>query len=248
MMQVTKGVVLILSLLISTVSASAELYVAVASNFAGVMSAIAEQFEKQTGHQVRLVFGSTGKHYAQIQHGAPYDAFFAADDKRPILLEREGIALGGSRFTYAMGKLVLWSPEASLVDAQGKVLQIASFRYLAIANPRLAPYGRAAKQVLAFNGLWEKMQSRIVMGENIGQTYQFVKSGNAALGFVSYSQVLSQQGGVEGSMWMIPSEVYLPIVQQAVLIKDNTAARALLKFIQEKPAREMIEQYGYGLP
>ncbi len=233
--------------LLTTASVMAEeIRVAVASNFTAAIKEIAARFERQTAHRVTLVFGSTGKHYAQIVNGAPFDAFFAADVKRPRLLEQEGLGIRGSRFTYAVGKLILWSPKTPYVDNQGKVLDEGAFRYLALANPKLAPYGRAAREVLKKRGQWLLLQDRMVRGENIGQTFQFVKSGNAELGFVARSQITRPGQPTEGSWWEIPRALYAPIEQQAILLQDSVAARAFLAFIRGQEALGVIEAYGYG--
>ncbi len=224
-----------------------EIRVAVASNFTSAIKVIAERFEASTGHQVTLLFGSTGKHYAQIKNGAPFDIFLAADVRRPRLLEKEGIAISGSRFTYAIGKVVLWSPKPGYVDSEGKVLEKGKFRYLALANPKLAPYGKAAQEILQRRKVWDKMRGRLVRGENINQTFQFVKSGNAELGFVAYSQLKHPGSSFEGSFWEVPQALYTPIEQQAVLLKDTELARSFLVFIRSEEMREMILRYGYGL-
>ncbi len=223
-----------------------EIRVAVASNFNNAIKEIAGRFERRTAHKVTLVFGSTGKLYAQIRNGAPFDAFFAADVRRPRLLEEEGLGLAGSRFTYAVGRLTLWSPKAAYVDDRGKVLDEGDFRHLALANPRLAPYGRAAREVLEKRGLWLALRHKMVRGENIGQTFQFVKSGNAELGFVAWSQVKRPGQPVAGSWWEVPQTMYSPIKQQAVLLRDNQAARAFLAFVRSREALEVIGAYGYG--
>jgi molybdate transport system substrate-binding protein len=225
-----------------------EIHLAVASNFTKTIKALAGRFEANSGHKVTLSFGSTGKHYAQIKNGAPFDAFFAADIKRPLLLEKEGAALPGSRFTYAIGKIVLWSPEKSIVDAEGKVLEQGTFRHLAIASPKLAPYGKAARQVLQDRGIWEALQHRMVRGENIGQTFQFVKSGNAELGFVALSQVKQPGHPIEGSLWEVPQSLYSPIEQQAVLLSDSDAARAFIAFVKNDESLEIIREFGYATP
>ena len=227
-------------------AAAGEIRVAVASNFSKAITDIAGQFEKHTGHEVKLIFGSTGKHYAQIRNGAPFDAYFAADTRRPELLEQEGLALPGSRFTYATGKLILWSPLEAYVDSRAEVLGKNDFHHLAIANPGLAPYGKAAQEILQAYGLWESLQRRMVRGENIGQTFQFVKSGNAELGFVAYAQVKSPGQPVEGSWWEVPQGLYTPIQQQAVLLKEGEVARAFMAFIQSDEAAKIIRGYGYG--
>lgn len=225
-----------------------EIHVAVASNFTDAIKDIARVFEEKTGHKVILVFGSTGKHYAQIKNGAPFEAFFAADVKRPALLEEEGVAQPGSRFTYAIGKVVLWSPDPTLIDADASVLGTGGFRHLALANPKLAPYGKAAEQVMKEKGVWSVLQGRMVRGENIGQTFQFVKSGNAELGFVALSQIRKPGAAIQGSFWQPPQSLYDPIEQQAVLLKDHAAAREFMDFVKGGAAREIIESYGYGAP
>lgn len=232
---------------------AAELRIAVATNFSRTATVLAEQFEQQTGHTVRLAFGSTGKHYAQIKHGAPFDVFFAADERRPALLEKEGIAVTGTRFTYAKGRLVLWSPDENQVDANADVLSTGNFRKLAIANPKLAPYGFAAREVLQARGLWKKLQPRLVRGENIGQTYQFVKTENAQLGFVAAAQLFlsnkeSGDGKTAGSFWEPPQSLYTPIIQQAILIKDIPAAWDFIQYVKSRAARSVIQKNGYHSP
>ena len=227
-----------------------EIRVAVASNFADAIKAAADVFEEQTGHRVILIFGSTGKHYAQIRNGAPFEAFFAADARRPALLETEGVAQPGSRFTYAVGKVVLWSPDPDLIDADAGVSNLANgdFRHLSMANPKLAPYGKAAEEVMRTKGVWEDLRTRTVRGENIGQAFQFVKSGNAELGFVALSQITQPGKAIAGSFWRPPQALYTPIVQQAVLLKANPAARQFLAFMQDDAAVRIIERYGYEVP
>ena len=234
--------------LVSGKSLAEQIRVAVASNFADAMTAIVERFEARTGQRVTISSASTGKHYAQIMNGAPFDAFFAADAHRPQLLENEGLALPKTRFTYAVGRLVLWSPASGYVDAQGSVLQRGEFHHLAIANPKLAPYGKAAQQVLQARGLWERLSGRLVRGENIAQTFQFVKSGNAELGFVAYSQVKRPDRPIEGSVWHVPQALYAPIEQQAVLLKDRDAARRFVAFVRGGEALKIIHDYGYDTP
>ena len=225
-----------------------EILVAVASNFAIPMQEIAEKFEQETGHALTLIPGSTGKHYAQIVNGAPFDIFFAADSERPALLELGGHAQPGSRFTYALGRLVLWSTDATLVDDAGLVLDGSRFRRLAIANPRLAPYGKAAQQVLEARGLWQPLQPKLVRGENIAQAFQFVASGNAELGFVALSQVMHSGAIGRGSAWRIPVELHAPIEQQAVLLTDKPAAKNFAGFVQGEGARAIMRGFGYGTP
>jgi molybdate transport system substrate-binding protein len=222
-----------------------EIRVAVASNFSEAMHDIARRFEARSGDEVTLIIGSTGKHYAQIKNGAPFDLFFAADSARPKLLEHEGIAIHDSRFTYALGKLLLWSPNKDLVDTNGKILSSGKFRYLAIANERLAPYGIAAVQVMQGLGLWNELRGQLVRGESIGQAFQFVKSGNAELGFVACSQVIRPDQAMQGSYWDIPQTLYAPIEQQAVLLKNSPAARAFLDFTKSSESLEIIRRYGY---
>lgn len=229
-------------------SSAEDVSVAVASNFSDAMQAIVARFEADTAHRVTLIFGSTGKHYAQIKNGAPFDLFFAADLERPALLEKEGLASPGTRFTYALGKLVLWSPKEDYVDDRGKVLEQADFRYLAVANPKLAPYGKAAEEVLQAKSVREALRDRFVQGEDIEQTFQFVKSGNAELGFVAYSQIKRPDQPIPGSYWEIPRSLYAPINQQAVLLKEKVAARALLSFVKSETARSIIRAFGYATP
>jgi len=232
----------------STTVAADEIRVAVASNFSNAARALAQHFTHQSGHKVMLVFGASGKHYAQIRNGAPFDAFFSADVKRPERLEKEGLIVPDSRFTYAVGKLVLWSPDPHQVDATGAILENGDFRHLAMANPKLAPYGRAAQEVLKRLGHGQRLQNRIVRGENIGQTFQYVKSGNAELGFVAYSQIKYPDRPITGSWWAIPDSLYDAIDQQAVLLKENSSARAFLEFVRSRQGREIIRSFGYETP
>ncbi|BCO32720.1 molybdate-binding periplasmic protein ModA [Thiohalobacter sp. COW1] len=225
------------------------LTLAVASNFARPMQALVEAYEAEHPHRVRLSIGSTGKLYAQIRHGAPFDAFFAADRERPQRLESEGLAVSGSRFTYAVGRLVLWSPEPGRIVAAGKALGRDDYAHLAIANPRLAPYGLAARQALAEMGLWGHVQSRLVRGENIGQTFHFVSSGHAELGFVALSQLPRNAGNaISGSHWVVPASLYDPIEQQAVRLSESTATRDFMRFMRSEQARTLIHGYGYSTP
>jgi len=225
-----------------------ELRIAVASNFATTMAALTSRFEQQSGHSVTIATGSTGKHYAQIVNGAPFDIFFAADVERPERLENEGLIVPGSRFTYAIGRLVLWSPLNNRADMNADILTTDTYQHLAIAHPRLAPYGKAAKQVLAKKGLWQQLQTRIVRGENIGQTFQFVKSGNAQLGFVALSQVTSLEPRSQSSYWLIDQSLYDKIEQQAVMLKSTPATQAFMRYAQSQEARTIIQQYGYDVP
>jgi len=226
-------------------SSADEIRIATASNFRNAMTALAEQFEAETEHEITLIFGSTGKHFAQIKHGAPFDAFFAADSERPQRLEQEGLAITGSRFTYATGKLALWSPMAGYVDSSGDILARGTFRHLAIANPKLAPYGRAAREVLEWLGAWDNLSARLVRGENIAQAFQFVSSGNAELGFVAWSQLLRGDQPIDGSYWLVPDSWYQAIEQQAVLLRDTDAGRAFMVFVRGDTAARIIDSRGY---
>lgn len=240
-----------LSGLISLPVLAGEVSAAVASNFSAPMRQIVTLFEQQSGDTVKLSFGSTGKFYAQIRGGAPFDVFFAADTATPQRLEDEGLTVGGSRFVYALGKLVLWSAQPNLVDDQGRVLRKGSYEKLAIADPKLAPYGMAAKQTLEKLAMWNSIRNKLVMGENITQTYQFAATGNAELGFVALSQVMRDGKVSAGSSWLVPSDMYQPIRQSAVLLsdaKDKAAAQAFLDFLKTKNAAAVIRSYGYELP
>jgi molybdate transport system substrate-binding protein len=232
-------------------AAGEEAVIAVAANFLEVVERLEGSFERESGHSVTLVGGSTGKLYAQIANGAPFDVFLAADQERPERLEREGLAVAGSRFTYAVGRLVLWSREPGRLGSDGAAtLKKGEFRMLAIANPALAPYGAAAQETLEALGLWEHLQGRIVMGETIGQAHALVASGNAELGFVALSSVLSPQNESKGSRWDVPSHLHAPIRQDAVLLAraaGNSAARGFLDFLRTDQAKGVIESYGYGL-
>jgi molybdate transport system substrate-binding protein len=234
------------------VSAQAdEVRVAVAANFATPLKTLAAEFEKDTGHTLALSAGATGKLYAQIRSGAPFDVFLSADDETPARLEKEGDAVAGSRFTYAVGRLMLWSAQPNTVDAQGAVLKTGNFKHLALAAPHLAPYGAAAVQTLTQLGLLTALQPRFVQGESIGQTYSFVASGNAELGFVALSQVFENGRINQGSGWIVPASLHEPLRQDAVLLtrsRDKAAARALLAFLQGSKARGLIRAFGYETP
>lgn len=241
------------ALVVFGVSAQADtVNVAVAANFTAPAKALAAILEETTEHKANLSFGATGAFYTQIKQGAPFDVFLAADDARPIKLEEEGDIVPGSRFTYAIGQLVLWSASEDKVDAEGQVLQTGDFNKIAIANPKLAPYGLAAEQTIAKLGLTETLQPKLVMGESIGQTQNFVATGNAELGFVALSQVLEDGKLKSGSMWRVPAEDYDPIVQDAVILKraeNNPAAKAWVALLQSAETRELLEtQFGYATP
>jgi molybdate transport system substrate-binding protein len=225
-----------------------DVHVAVAANFAAPMEKIATMFGADTGHKALLAFGSTGKFYAQIRNGAPFDVLLAADDATPARLEREG--RGAGRFTYAVGRLALWSRQAGLVDAQGAVLRSGRFERLAVADPKLAPYGAAAYDTLGKLGLLETLRPKLVQGENIAQAYQFVATGNAQLGFVALSQVQADGKLKEGSAWIVPSSLHAPIRQDAILLakgRDSQAAAALMRYLRGDKARAVIRSYGYEI-
>jgi len=230
-------------------TAAEEIRIAVAANFSSAAEALTVAFESQTEHEIGLIFGSTGRHYAQIRNGAPFDIFLAADVLHPRLLEDDDLAISGTRFTYARGALVLWSPLEGFVDGRGEVLTDGDYRHLAMANPDLAPYGLAARQVLESLGLWKQLQGGIVRGENVGQAFQFVASGNAELGFVALSQITRPGHEIRaGSSWRVPQQLYVPIDQQAALLTDTAAAREFLEFIRSEAARAIIHQFGYTVP
>lgn len=236
-------------MLIAPLARAGDVSVAVAANFAGPMKQIAVDFEKDTGHRVLASFGSTGQFYAQIRNGAPFDALLAADYETPARLVKEALAVAGTQFTYAIGKLVLWSSMPGFVDGAGEVLKKGGYERIAIANPRLAPYGAAAIQALKAMGILDAVQVRFVSGENINQTYQFVATGNAQLGFVALSQVLKDGKMREGSGWIVPSNLYDPINQDAVVLargRSNPAAVALLSYLKVDKTRALIKTYGYS--
>lgn len=247
----TRLFALILSVVTFSSCAQAdEVLVAVAANFTAPMKAIAAEFEKATGHKAQLSFGATGMIYAQIRNGAPFQVFLSADDETPARLEQEGQTVPGSRFTYATGTLVLWSPKPGFVDDKGAVLSRGEFSHLSIANPKLAPYGAAAMETLDKLGLTAALQPKLVQGTNIAQTHQFIISGNAELGFIALSQVMKDGKISEGSAWVVPESMHRPIRQDAVLLNNgskNFAATALMKFMREPAAVSIIKSYGYRL-
>ena len=237
-------------LTISQSSFAATTLVAVAANFSKPMTEIVSGFEKATGHSANLSFGSTGKFVSQMENGAPFELLLAADEKGPEKLIQDGFAVSGSQFIYAVGKLVLWSATPGYVDNQGKILSSGGFKHLALADPKLAPYGVAAIEVLNGLKLQDKLQPLIVQAESIAQAYQFVSTGNAELGFVALSQVFDNGKVTSGSAWIIPEELHAPIKQTAVLLKkgaENPAATALLAYLKSAPALEIIKKYGYDL-
>ncbi|RIA56315.1 molybdate ABC transporter substrate-binding protein [Dichotomicrobium thermohalophilum] len=242
------------AIIITAAPASAragEAIVAVAANFQEVAEELETMFEETSGNSLTVTTGSTGKLYAQIKNGAPFDVFLAADQARPERLAAEGEAVPGSRFTYAVGQIVLWSPRPEGVAADGlQTLKNGTFDNLAIANPDLAPYGLAAKQTLQHYDLWDALADRIVMGQNIGQTFSMVATQNAQLGFVAKSYVVSPRNEQPGSHWDVPAKAHDPIRQDAVLLKhgtDNAAARAFADFLRSEAARDVIKRFGYAV-
>ncbi len=242
------GLGLMLSCADSVSSRDHEIKVAVASNFAGALKDLAARFEAGSDYRLALSIGSTGKHFAQITNGAPFDLFFAADTRRPQLLEEQGRIVVGSRFTYAQGKLVLWSPKEDYFPRDGGLLLPADCTRLAIANPRLAPYGKAAEEVMVAQDLSYRSDFSLVRGESIGQTFQFVHSGNAHAGFVAYSQLKRPGVEITGSMWEVPQDLYTPIEQQAVVLTDNPATRSFIEFMGSDDALAVLHDYGYETP
>ncbi|WP_271043431.1 molybdate ABC transporter substrate-binding protein [Pseudomonas sp. VB3] len=227
-----------------------EVQVAVAANFTAPIQAIAADFKKDTGHTLVAAYGATGQFYAQIKNGAPFEVFLSADDSTPQKLESEGDTVKGSRFTYAVGTLALWSAKEGYVDAKGDVLQKNQYQHLSIANPKAAPYGLAATQVLAKLGLTDQVKSKLVEGQNITQAYQFVSTGNAELGFVALSQIYKDGKVSSGSAWIVPGQMHDPIKQDAVILnkgKDNPAAKALVDYLKGPKAAAIIKSYGYQL-
>ncbi len=250
-MNTTRTTLAILMLTLASATALAdEVKVAVAANFTAPMKAIAEAFTQDTGHTTEIAYGSTGKFYAQIKNGAPFQVLLAADDITPAKLDSEGMTVPDSRFTYAIGTLVLWSAKAGFIDDQATVLTSGDFNKLAIANPKLAPYGVAAMETLEKLGLTKIVEPKLVLGENIAQTLQFASTGAAELGFVALSQVIKDGKITEGSGWIVPAEMYQPIRQNAVILsagKDNAAATALMDYLKGDKSREIILSYGYKI-
>lgn len=241
---------LLSSLLLAVAAHADEVQVAVAANFTAPMQQIAAEFAKDTGHKALLAFGATGKLYAQINNGAPFEVFLSADDETPAKLEKELLIAPHSRFTYAVGKLVLWSAKEAYVDGKGKILKSGEFRHLSLANPKTAPYGAAAIETLKKLGVLERIEPRFVQGESISQAHQFVATGNAELGFVALSQVYKEGRITSGSAWIVPANLYAPIRQDAVVLargKSNRAATALADYLQSDKSRAIIKAYGYEL-
>jgi len=236
---------------VSTPACAGEVRAAVASNFSAPMERIVVLFQQESGHTVKVSLGSSGKFYTQIKGGAPFDVFLSADEAIPKRLEQEGLAVGGSRFVYALGRLALWSAQPGFVDAKGSVLNRNGYNRLAIADPRLAPYGIAAKETLEKLTMWNAMQRKLVKGENITQTWQFVATENAELGFVALSQIMHDGKVSEGSWWLVPAEMHKPIRQSAVLLsgaKDQAASRVFLAFLKSEKAAAVMRGFGYELP
>lgn len=222
--------------------------IAVAANFTAPMKKIEQLFEEENGHDVVITFGSTGKLYKQIKNSDLFDLFFAADTKRPQLLIDEGLAVKGSLHVYALGQLILWSAKPRFVDPRGKVLTNGEFKHIAITNPQNAPYGAAAKEIMQKYGVWDKYANKVMHGENLLQTYQFIATGGAELGFIALSQYQSK---IEGSMWLVPNDDYTPLEQAVVTLNkgtDNAAIAEFLTFMQRPIVRGLIEKYGYAVP
>ena len=240
---------LLFALAFATAAQAGEVQVAVAANFAGPIAKIGEAFTAATGHVLKVSTGSTGKFYTQIVSGAPFEVLVAADDETPRKLVAENHAVAGTQFTYAIGKLVLWSAQAGLVDSQGAILASDKVKHVAIANPKVAPYGAAALELIKARGLSDALTPKLVTAESIAQAYQFAATGNAELGFVALSQVAVPGKPAVGSYWVVPQNLYGEIRQDAVLLKTgekNPAARALLDFLRGDAARQTIRDYGYG--
>ena len=236
------------ALALSAAAQAEVVQIAVAANFTAPARALAEIFASTTGHEAKLSFGATGAFYTQIKNGAPFDILLAADDERPIRLEKEGDTVPGSRFTYAIGQLVLWSAKPGLVDGEGAVLKGGNFNKIAIANPKLAPYGAAAVETMDKLGLAAALTPKLVTGESIGQTYNFIATGNAELGFVALAQVLDGGKLKSGSMWVVPAKYHAPIIQDAVILKRaaaNPAAKAWMALMRSPNTQDFIRSYGY---
>ena len=236
------------ALALSAAAQAEVVQIAVAANFTAPARALAEIFARTTGHEAKLSFGATGAFYTQIKNGAPFDILLAADDERPIRLEKEGDTVPGSRFTNAIGQLVLWSAKPGFVDGEGAVLKGGNFNKIAIANPKLAPYGAAAVETMDKLGLAAALTPKLVTGESIGQTYNFIATGNAELGFVALAQVLDGGKLKSGSMWVVPAKYHAPIIQDAVILKRaaaNPAAKAWMALMRSPTTQDFIRSYGY---
>lgn len=239
-----------LAIVFSSAASAEEMQVAVAANFTAPMKAIVANFEKETGYKVTPSFGSTGKFYTQIQNGAPFDVFLAADDKTPAKLEKKNGIKAGSRFTYATGKLLLWSAHEGYVDTKGEILKKNTFSKLALAQAKLAPYGLAAEETMKRLGLYQTLSPKFVLGESIAQTYTFVRTGNAKLGFIALSQVYENGKFKGGSGWIVPAKLHNPIRQDAVILtkgKNNKAVAEFTKYLQSEPVKALIRTFGYDV-
>jgi len=240
---------LLLTSLFASLAHAGEVQVAVAANFAAPLAQLGAAFTAATGHTLKVSAGATGKFYQQITAGAPFEVLIAADDETPARLVKENLAVAGSSYTYAIGKLALWSAQPGLVDKEGAVLDSARYTHMAIANPKLAPYGQAGMEVLKARGLVDKVMPRMVTAETIAQAYQFVATGNAEIGFVALSQLLVPGKPAGGSYWLVPPNLYGEIRQDAVLLKTgekNPAAVALMAYLKSEPAKAVIQVFGYG--
>lgn len=243
----------LLLILLNSTSAHAELVkLAVATNFTDAMQQIAQAFEQATGHKTSIAYGSSGKLYAQIQHGAPFHLFLSADTDKPHQLAANKLAIPSSQFTYATGKLVLWAPGAALVNTDiQSLLTKGDFSHLAIANDKLAPYGKAAIETLAAMGVDQALKQKLVKGENIGQTYQYIRSGNAQLGFVAYSQLMKDKQTQQHDYWVVDAGLHAPIQQDAILLnkgEHNKAAAAFMAYLTSDKVKAIIQSFGYGTP
>jgi molybdate transport system substrate-binding protein len=246
-----RRVVLLVSMVIGLHAHAGEVTVAVAANFSAPAQNLAAAFANTTGHHARLVVGSTGKLYAQIKNGAPFQVFLSADATTPSRLVDEGLAVSASQFTYATGRLVLWSRKPGLVDPEGAMLKHGKFAHLALADPKLAPYGAAALEVMDKLGLRTALKPKWVQGESIGQTFQFVSSGNAELGFVALSQVMRDGKLADGSAWVVPTKMHTALRQDAVQLQrgqDDAAAKAFLGYLRSDAAKALVRGYGYDVP
>ncbi|MFZ2099898.1 MAG: molybdate ABC transporter substrate-binding protein [Oricola sp.] len=240
------GIALVVAALLADTALAGEAKVAVAANFTDAANEIAAAFKAETGHEAVLSFGSTGQLYTQITQDAPFEVLLSADDIRPAKAVEDGLGVAGSTFTYAIGRIVLWSADAGLVKGE-ETLKAGGFDKIALANPETAPYGAAAVEAMKALGVHDALAAKIVQGNNIAQTFQFVETGNAELGFVAASQIA---GTDAGSRWEVPADLYTPIRQDAVLLKKgegNEAATAFLDFLKSPAAAAVIGKYGYGV-
>lgn len=250
MLQLSRVFVALIASAAAHLALAQDVQVAVAANFTAPIQAIAKDFEQDTGHKLVIATGATGQFYAQIQNGAPFEVFLSADDSTPAKLEQEGATVPGSRFTYAIGTLALWSAKPGYVDAQGEVLKKNDYQHLSIANPKAAPYGLAATQVLEKLGLSAQVKGKLVEGQNITQAHQFIATGNAELGFVALSQIYKDGKVTGGSAWIVPAALHDPIKQDAVILakgKDNPAAQALVDYLKGEKAAAVIKSFGYQI-